>query len=50
MGETNVIEFPKSYNNHMDEYLEISKDNSKLLYETGGEGNCIIINKSKIVL
>lgn len=50
IGETNVIEFPKSYNNQLDEFLEINKDNSILLYETGGEGNCIIINKSKIVL
>lgn len=50
VGKTNVIEFPESYHNQLDEFLEISKDNSMLLYETGGEGNCIIINKSKIVL
>lgn len=50
IGETNVIEFPKSYNNKLDEFLEISKDNSMLLYETSGEGNCIIINENQIVL
>lgn len=50
MKETNVIEFPKSYKNQLDEYLEISKDNSILLYETNGEGNCIIIKGNNIAL
>lgn len=50
IGKTNVIEFPNSYNNQLDEILEINKDNSILLYETGGEGNCIIIKANNITL